>query len=117
MNLGSGNLSERTFQMIDTVRAVSEEIGCTLSQVAIAWTMLHPGVTSPIIGVRTPEQLLDNLGALDITLSAEQVERLDAASAIEDVFPYKFFNSPAQDFMFGGVKVERRGAERLQRVP
>ncbi|WP_395945522.1 aldo/keto reductase [Brevundimonas sp.] len=65
---------------VDAVLEVAQEMGASPDQVAIAWAMGH-GAT-PIIGPRTLEQALSNLGAADIVLSAEQFARLDAASAI-----------------------------------
>lgn len=71
--------SEQRTQILDTVIAIAEELGVTPGQVAIAWAGTHGSV--PIIGPRSPEQLADNLGALSVTLSAEQVGRLDAVSS------------------------------------
>jgi hypothetical protein len=51
--------------------------------------MERPGITAPIIGARTPEQLNETLGALDLRLSSEATARLDAASAIELGYPYE----------------------------
>lgn len=71
------NSAQRT-QVLDTVIAVAEELDVTPGQVAIAWAGTHGGV--PIIGPRSPEQLADNLRALSLTLSAEQISRLDTVS-------------------------------------
>jgi aryl-alcohol dehydrogenase-like predicted oxidoreductase len=51
--------------------------GVSLSQLALAWTVQQPGITSPIIGPRTGEQLEDNLRALDVTFTAEELARID----------------------------------------
>lgn len=51
--------------------------GCTLSQFALAWCMRRPGITSPIIGPRTLEQLEDNLKALDVRLGDEDYKKVD----------------------------------------
>ena len=51
--------------------------GCSLSQFALAWCAQQPGVTSPIIGPRTLDQLEDNLRALDVTITAEDRARID----------------------------------------
>ena len=53
------------------------EKGCTPSQVALAWCAAQPGVTAPIIGPRTYEQVVDNLGAVDVELEAGDLERID----------------------------------------
>ena len=60
-----------------------------MAQVALAWLVDRPAVTSVILGARTLEQLDDNLGAADLHLSAEETARLDEASApIVDDYPY-----------------------------
>ncbi|MBA5640052.1 aldo/keto reductase [Duganella sp. LX20W] len=66
-------------QILDTVLSVATELGVSASQVAISWAGTHGAV--PIIGPRTLGQLSDNLGALTIALSAEQINRLDNAGS------------------------------------
>lgn len=63
---------------IDLVRKMAAEKGCSPSQVALAWCSAQPGVTAPIIGPRTYEQAVDNLGAVDVTMTASDFERIDA---------------------------------------
>ncbi|MFN4294802.1 MAG: aldo/keto reductase [Thermoflexales bacterium] len=67
---------------LDAVEAykgyLRERGGCTLSQFALAWCMSQPGITAPIIGPRTMEQLEDNLKALDVTITDEDRARVDA---------------------------------------
>jgi aryl-alcohol dehydrogenase-like predicted oxidoreductase len=74
--------SERTLERAQPIADALREIGHPLPQVAIKWTLAHPAVTSPIIGVRTMEQL-DTLlnGWDDWTLSPEEKAHLDAVSA------------------------------------
>lgn len=72
------NSAERT-AVIDTVIAISEELGKTPDQVAIAWAASHG--TVPLIGPRSLTQLTSNLGAVDISLTDEQRHRLDDISA------------------------------------
>lgn len=108
LNLMSGRLKERGIEIAEEVKAVADEIGCTPAQVALAWTLLNPAVTSPVMGVRTLAQLEDNLGALDVTFSDEQVARLEAASAFEKGFPHDFLSGPAYGFMFGNLSVRPR---------
>ncbi len=69
------------FAVLDRLRPEAERLGCTLSQLALRWCMDQPGVTSPIIGPRTLEQLEDNLGALEVALDDEAVAAIDAAVA------------------------------------
>lgn len=73
------NSPQRT-QILDTVLAIAGEQGASPGQVAIAWAGTHGAV--PILGPRSLAQLQDNLGALEVELSAEQIARLDAVSAL-----------------------------------
>jgi aryl-alcohol dehydrogenase (NADP+) len=83
------NPEERTWRVIDAVRAVAEGRGVSMAQVALAWLVDRPAVTSVILGARTLEQLDDNLGAAGLHLSTEETARLDQASRpIVDDYPY-----------------------------
>ena len=64
----------------------------TPAQVALAWVQGKPGVSSTIIGARTMEQLTANLDALDVTLSDDQIARLDEVSDVEQAFPHPFLD-------------------------
>jgi aryl-alcohol dehydrogenase-like predicted oxidoreductase len=100
-------LTERTLAIADAVKAVAKEAGASPSQVAIRWLLEQPGVTSPILGARTLEQLKDTLGALDVRLSPEQLGKLDAASRIELGFPHDFLRSEmVRNVVTGGAAVE-----------
>ncbi len=68
---------ETVFDVVEGLKPIAAAHNCTLSQVAIAWCAQQPGVTSPIIGPRTIEQLEDNLGALNVTLSADELTAID----------------------------------------
>lgn len=108
INAVTGKLTEKNLQIADVVVEIAKEVGCTPAQLAVAWTLRNPAVTSPVVGVRTPAQLEDNLGALDVELSDEQMARLDEVSAVPPVFPIDVLKSPAEGMMFGNVKVEER---------
>jgi aryl-alcohol dehydrogenase-like predicted oxidoreductase len=71
-------LNERVYDLVDELEPMAEAKECTVSQLALAWCVQQPGVTSPIIGPRTMEQFDDNLGALRIKLSAEDLAAIDA---------------------------------------
>jgi aryl-alcohol dehydrogenase-like predicted oxidoreductase len=79
---------ERLYNTIDELIAISEELDVSAAQVALAYTIGKPGITSVIAGARTEEQLADNLAAADLVLSAEQVERLDQVSAQPLLYPH-----------------------------
>ena len=78
---------ERNFAAVDEARAIAEAKGATVSQVALAWLLATPGVTSPIVGPRTFEQLEDLLGASDVSLSAEEYDRLAAHTELPASYP------------------------------
>lgn len=110
----TGQLSPRALGIADVVRSVAQEIGATASQVALAWTLSNPAVTAPVMGARTLAQAEDNLGALRVVLSEEQRARLDAASAVELIFPECFIGRPlAQHLMFGGSSIARRNSTQI----
>lgn len=104
-----GGLTERGLAIADVVKEIAAETGHRPSQVAIAWTLLNPVVTSTIVGARTLAQLDDNLGALAVSLSHEQRSRLEAASAFELGFPHEFLARPTSRMgIFGETKIRLR---------
>ena len=82
--------TERNWRTLDVVGEISEETGKSYAQISLNWLLRQEGVTAPIIGARRMDQLEDNLGAAGWKLSEEQVARLSEASAIEEVYPYRF---------------------------
>jgi aryl-alcohol dehydrogenase-like predicted oxidoreductase len=84
--------SERTWRIIDELWAVAAARDRTPAQVALNWLLRRPGVTAPIIGARTLEQLEQNLGAVGWALSDEEVERLDEVSAVPLPSPHDFIH-------------------------
>lgn len=109
INAATGRISERALDIADVVAAIAKETGCTPAQVALAWTMVDKAVAAPVLGVRTPAQLEDNIGALAVDLTADHLARLDAVSGVEPVFPMDVLKGPAESMMFGNVRVEERG--------
>ena len=75
------------------VIAVAEEIGATPAQVAIGWVRAQPWHTVPIVGARSEAQLRENLGAIDVELASEHVERLSGATEFRTGFPRDFLES------------------------
>lgn len=109
INVATGRLNEKSLEIAGVVGDVAKELGKSSAQVALAWTMLDPVIASPIIGARTLAQLEDNLGALEVEFSPDQVERLGAVSAVAMGFPHDMLGAPTNAMAFGGVKVEKRG--------
>lgn len=88
--------NERTWRILDELFAVAEETGKPPAQVALRWLLQRPGVTAPIIGVRTLAHLENNLGAAGWVLSAEQMARLTQVSEPTPSYPYDFIANAAR---------------------
>jgi aryl-alcohol dehydrogenase-like predicted oxidoreductase len=83
------HFTDRAFDALEVLEKIAQEKNCSISQLALAWCTQQPGVTSPIIGPRTMEQLEDNLGAAGLQLSDEDRRRIDeAVQPGTDVVPY-----------------------------
>ncbi len=80
--------TDRAARTVQALASVASDAGKTASQVALNWLLSHPQVTAPILGVRNPDQLTEDLGAVGWSLSAEQIATLDLASALETTYPY-----------------------------
>jgi aryl-alcohol dehydrogenase-like predicted oxidoreductase len=79
---------ETLYDTVEVLLAIGAEHGVSAAQVALAYLLGKPAVTSLVIGARTTEQLTDNLAAADLVLSAEEREQLDKASAPPLIYPY-----------------------------
>tara|TARA_R110000868_G_scaffold405632_1_gene685214 strand:+ start:765 stop:1799 length:1035 start_codon:yes stop_codon:yes gene_type:complete len=79
---------ERLYRVVDALEGVAEEAGKTIPQVALNWLLQRPTVSSVIIGARDEKQLRDNLGAVGWSLTAEQMHRLNEASAVTPPYPH-----------------------------
>jgi len=88
---------ERTWDVVDAVRDIADKRSASMAQVALAWLVDRPAVTSVILGARTMEQLDDNLGAAELHLTADEANRLDEVSD----------PAPA-DYPYGDLAVEQR---------
>ncbi|TDO44605.1 aryl-alcohol dehydrogenase (NADP+) [Kribbella sp. VKM Ac-2527] len=91
------NQNERVRAVVETVRRIAEERGISMAQIALAWLVDRPAVTSVILGARTMTQLDDNLAAADLHLTAEERAELDEAS-----------DPGAADYPYGGPGVAQR---------
>lgn len=79
---------EALWKIVDELIAIAGDRGATPAQIALAWLLTRPGVTSLVIGARTDEQLADNLKAAEITLTMEEVTRLETVSRPRLLYPY-----------------------------
>jgi aryl-alcohol dehydrogenase-like predicted oxidoreductase len=78
---------ERAFRVIDVMRPIAADNLVSVAQVALAWLLAQPHVTSVIIGAKNQEQLLDNIGATDLELSPEQIQAITEASMLPNEYP------------------------------
>jgi aryl-alcohol dehydrogenase-like predicted oxidoreductase len=82
--------TQQNWRVIAVIDAITKASGKSYAQIALNWLLRTPGITAPIVGARTLDQLKDNLGAVNWTLNEEQVRSLSEASAPEDIYPYRF---------------------------
>lgn len=83
------NKQERTWRILGVVEEIAKARGANMAQVSLAWLESQPAVTSVILGVRTTDQLADNLGAVSVELTSDELERLDEVSApVVSDYPY-----------------------------
>ncbi|MDZ4307458.1 aldo/keto reductase [Allopontixanthobacter sp.] len=78
---------DRAYDAVEAMRRIAEAKGASVPQVALAWLLAKPAVTSVIIGARRPDQLADNLGSVDIDLTAEEMRMLDEHCAPTPEYP------------------------------
>lgn len=103
---GDTLFTDRNWAVVDQLRAVAAEVGVPMAQAALAWVLGRPGVTAPILGARTPDQLRENVAALDVVLTPAQTAALDAASAPAPAQPYGIFAPEVlRNAVFGGASV------------
>jgi aryl-alcohol dehydrogenase-like predicted oxidoreductase len=88
VDLGPPVDDDYLYRVVDALDAVAAETGKTVPQVALAWVLARPTVSTVIIGARNEEQLRQNLGAVGWTLTAAQIAKLDEASATPKAYPY-----------------------------
>jgi aryl-alcohol dehydrogenase-like predicted oxidoreductase len=79
---------EQFYDVVDVLRAIAAEADRTVPQVALNWLSQRPTVSTLVIGARNEAQLRDSLGATSFSLTPDQMQRLDAASARQPAYPY-----------------------------
>jgi aryl-alcohol dehydrogenase-like predicted oxidoreductase len=79
---------DKLYDIVEVLVEVAKDRGSSPAQVALAWLLERPAVTSVIVGARTTEQLTDNLGAADLTLTADELTRLEEVSRPPLLYPY-----------------------------
>ncbi len=72
------SLTDKAYDVVEALEPMAKEKSCSMSQLVLAWVAAQPGITSPIIGPRTMEQLVDNLGSIDVEITDEDRAGIDA---------------------------------------
>ena len=109
-------LDERTYTLLDLMGRIAGKLDTTVARVALAWLRARPGVTSPIIGARTLDQLDDNVAALDMKLTQEQMTELNEASTPKLPSPADFVAASTM-FYFGGATIDGQRSEVWSQAP
>jgi aryl-alcohol dehydrogenase-like predicted oxidoreductase len=78
---------ERTWKILDVIAPIAQAHGCSAARIALAWLLAKPVVTSVIIGAKRLDQLNDNLAAVDLKLTPDEMQRLDEVSTLPAEYP------------------------------
>lgn len=97
---GEMKFTERNWRTLGALRTVAGQVDRPLAQVALAWTLAQPGITSTLLGASRVEQLHDNLASLEIALTPAQLDALDTGSAPEASM-YDYFKTDLSGMVFG----------------
>jgi len=89
---------DKAFNIIDVMQEIASAKSVTVAQIALAWLLHQPVVTTVIIGAKKQEQLLDNLKATEVKLTAEEFAKLDVVSKLAPEYP--------------GWMIDRQGSDR-----
>ncbi|MDQ0340475.1 aryl-alcohol dehydrogenase-like predicted oxidoreductase [Caldalkalibacillus uzonensis] len=97
--------TDRNFKILDKVQSIADEVGKTHAQVALNWLLCKKGITSPIFGARTAEQLEENLGSTGWRLSPEHFKALDEVSQLPSEYPNRFLEKFRRDVIYDNLDV------------
>lgn len=89
--------SERLWAIVDVLKGIAAERGVSAAQVALAWTLTRPGVASLVVGGTEEGHFTDNIAAVDLDLSADELDRLNRVSRVPYIYPYWHQHNFARD--------------------
>jgi aryl-alcohol dehydrogenase-like predicted oxidoreductase len=95
---------EKAYDIIDAMQAIATRRNATAAQIALAWLLYQPSVSSVIIGAKRAAQLKDNLGSVDVKLDAEDLKQLDEVSKLTPEYPNWMFGTQGSDRRPGQVR-------------
>ncbi len=107
--------ADRVYDIVDVLREVGERHGASPAQIAMAFTLSRPNVASVILGPRTEQHLADSLGAIDVVLDVDDLERLDLVSRPQLPYPYWHQARSATDRLGAADRSLHSGTDRDQR--
>ena len=102
---GNSKFTEQNWAILDVLRSVADGLGRPVAETTLAWVMARPGVASTLIGASKLSQLESNIAATSISLSREQLDRLNTASAPIPTFSTGLTSLGIRQILFGGHKV------------
>ncbi len=102
---GDSKFSARNWDILDVLTQVADELDRPAAQVALAWAMARPGVTSTLIGASTTSQLESNIAATEIVLSTDQMARLNEATTPPATFSSSLVTRQIRTMVYGGHAV------------
>ena len=88
---------DRAFDILDAMHPMAEKKGITVARLALAWLLHQPAVTTVIIGAKKMEQLEDNLAAVEVTLSEDELQQLNEVSQLPPEYPQWMFERQGRD--------------------
>jgi aryl-alcohol dehydrogenase-like predicted oxidoreductase len=78
---------ERTWKILDVMAPIAKAHGCSPARLSLAWLLAKPVVTSVIVGAKRLDQLQDNLAAVQLTLTQDELRQLNEVSALPPEYP------------------------------
>jgi aryl-alcohol dehydrogenase-like predicted oxidoreductase len=78
---------ERTWRILDVIAPIAKAHGCSPARIALAWILTKPVVTAVIIGAKRLDQLQDNIAAVELRLTVDEIKQLDEVSALPPEYP------------------------------
>ncbi len=102
---GNSKFVDRNWDVLEVLHSIASDLGRPPAQVALAWVMAQPGVSATLIGASTPGQLASNIAACEISLTDQQIERLDEVSAPTPGFSAALTSPKIRRMVFGGNDV------------
>ncbi|HCL63436.1 MAG TPA: aldo/keto reductase [Rhizobium sp.] len=107
---------ERLWNIVDVLVEIADARGVTPAQVALAWTLSRPAVTSVVVGGLTEQHFRDNIAAVDLKLTAQELERLNAVSRLPYIYPYWHQHNFAKDRFCAGDWALHQSYEDLGKI-